>query len=126
MAAHHAAQMRPNSQMTSIYSIENSLTPVNKHTDDAQISKILKNKQKLVAFREMVIMHIKKNDLSTKIISDDFEKMTNDIILPLGSFKQCLQVIGITLSPQVSKICFLIHFDLFSNFKNSRSKVKFP
>jgi hypothetical protein len=35
----------------------------------------------------MVIMHIKKNDISTKILSDDFEKQSNDIILPLSSFK---------------------------------------
>ena len=102
---------RPNSQMTSICNLDNSLTPVIKFADDAQIIKILKNKQKLVAFREMIIMHIKKNDLSTKIISEDFEKMTNDIILPLNSFKQCLQVIGIHLNPQVSILnLFLIYF----------------
>ena len=89
---------RPNSQMTSIYNYDN-MTPVVKFTDDESITKILKNKQKLRALREMVILHIKKNDLSTKIISDDFEKMSNDIILPLNSFKQCLQVVGIHLTP---------------------------
>lgn len=35
----------------------------------------------------MVIMHVKKNELSTKLIAEDFEKMSNDIILPLASFK---------------------------------------
>jgi hypothetical protein len=47
----------------------------------------MKTKQQLDKFREMVIMHIKKNDLSTKIISEDFNNTTNDIILPLASFK---------------------------------------
>ena len=50
----------------------------------------------------MVIMHIKKNELSTKIIASDFDMTSNDIILPLPSFKQCLGVIGINLSPMVS------------------------
>lgn len=54
-------------------------------------------------------MHIKKNDMSTKIISSDFEKMSNDIILPLNSFKQCLQVVGISMSLQVS-----LNFDLLT------------
>ena len=69
---------------------------------EAAVSKILKDKKKVVQFREMVIMHIKKNELSTKIISSDFDNTSNDIILPLPSFKQCLSVIGINLSPKVS------------------------
>ena len=77
-------------------------TTKSQFTDDETITKLLGNKQKLFQFREMVIMHIKKNDISTKIISSDFEKLSNDIILPLGSFKQCLNVLGITLKPQVS------------------------
>lgn len=76
----------------------------NRFTDDEQIKQILSNKQKLIAFREMVIMHIKKNDIATKILSEDLEKQTNDIILPLSSFKQCLKVIGVSLSPAVSAL----------------------
>ena len=64
----------PASQLSSLCNVnlEGALTPV--FTKDSQISNILANRQKLIAFREMVIMHIKKNDLSTKIISADFEK----------------------------------------------------
>lgn len=50
----------------------------------------------------MVVMHAKKNDLSTKLIADDLEKTNNDIVLPLSAFKQCLQVIGVNLNPKVS------------------------
>ena len=67
-------------------------------TSDEQISKILSNKSKLSQFREMVIMHIKKNDIKAKIVASDFEKTSNDIMLPLSSFKQCLQVLGINMS----------------------------
>lgn len=91
---------RASSQMNSITGYDNFAAE--KYTDDETIKQIFKNKQKLVAFREMVIMHIKKNDIATKILSDDLEKQTNDIILPLSSFKQCLKVIGVTLSPAVS------------------------
>lgn len=66
------------------------------------VKTILKNKQKLRAFREMVVMHVKKNDLQTKLLADDFDKITNDIVIPLSAFKQSLQVIGVNLSPQVS------------------------
>jgi len=59
-------------------------------TDDVAVTKILSNKTKLAQFREMVIMHIKKNDLQQKLVASDFEKTSNDIMLPLSSFKQCL------------------------------------
>ena len=65
------------------------------YTEDAQVAAILKNKDRLEKFREMVIMHVKKNDISTQILSKDLE----DIVLPANSFKQCLNVIGIQLSP---------------------------
>lgn len=69
------------------------------YTEDAQIHSILKNKDRLEKFREMVVMNVKKNDISTQILSKDFD----DIVLPASSFKQCLSVIGIHLSPQVSR-----------------------
>jgi hypothetical protein len=46
----------------------------------------------------MVVMHAKKNDLSTKMIADDLDRI-NEIVLPLGAFRQCLKVIGIDMNP---------------------------
>ena len=88
-------ETRPNSDMASF---QNPL----QYTDDATINRILSKKQKLVAFREIVILHLKKNDLSTKIIAEDIEQQSTDIVLSLNSFKQCLKTIGVYLSPQVS------------------------
>ena len=96
----------------------------NRFTDDEQIKQILSNKQKLIAFREMVIMHIKKNDIATKILSEDLEKQTNDIILPLSSFKQCLKVIGVSLSPAVSALISFWYF--YSNCNDLQSKETLP
>ena len=77
-------------------------------TEESELHNIMSNKQNLAKFREMVVMHIKKNDLSTKILGSDFEKVSNDVILPLTSFKQCLRVVGITLKPEVSNHSSLI------------------
>lgn len=81
---------RASSQLNSTTGFDANISPHTNYTSDDKITKILSNRQKLIAFREMVIMHIKKNDLSTKIISEDIEKHSKDLILPLSSFKQCL------------------------------------
>ena len=58
-------------------------------------------------------MHLKKEDVSTKVIShENLTDLKQQIILPINSFKQCLQVIGVQLSPEVS---LTFDFDIFSN-----------
>jgi len=81
---------------------EHKIQIIPRFTEDSEIHNILSNKQNLAKFREMVVMHIKKNDLSTKILGAEFDKVSNDVILPLNAFKQCLRVVGITLKPEVS------------------------
>jgi hypothetical protein len=81
---------------------EQKIQIIPRFTEDSEIHNILSNKQNLAKFREMVVMHIKKNDLSTKILGAEFDKVSNDVILPLNAFKQCLRVVGITLKPEVS------------------------
>jgi hypothetical protein len=59
----------------------------------------------------MVCMHLKKEDVSTKVIShENLTDLKQQIILPINSFKQCLLVIGIQLSPEVS---LTFDFDIF-------------
>lgn len=71
--------------------------------DDAQISKLLSDKQKLKQFRDLVIIQLKKNDIQQKIIANEFQTGNNsDIVLPKSNFKQCLQAIGAHLSHEVS------------------------
>ena len=35
----------------------------------------------------MVIMHVKRNDLQQRLVASDFDKVTNDIVLPYANFK---------------------------------------
>lgn len=75
--------------------------------DDAHITRLLQDKQKLKQFRDLVIMQLKKNDLQQRIIANDFSTSNNaDIVLPKSSFKQCLQAIGAHLSHDVSTTFF--------------------
>lgn len=54
---------------------------VNTQADDAQVAKILQNKHKLKQFRDMVIMFLKKNDLSTQIIQSDLQDSNSAVVL---------------------------------------------
>ena len=81
------------------------------YSNNETIEKILQHPVKSKQFRDMVCMHLKKEDVSTKVIShENLTDLKQQIILPINSFKQCLQVIGVQLSPEVS---LTFDFDIF-------------
>jgi len=58
------------------------------YSDSADVEKALQNPLKIQQFRDMVIMHLKKDDVSTKVISSDkLSDLREQIILPINSFK---------------------------------------
>lgn len=82
---------------------------------DAEIRAALAKPGSFQRFREMVVMHLRKGDWSTQLAQglqlDNHRSSTamgegpaRELILPMNSFRQCLQVAGVRASPaQVSK-----------------------
>lgn len=76
-------------QSTYLDKLTQKMTPF--YTENISIPKILGNPTKSKQFRDMVMMHLKKEDVSTKVIShDNLTDLSQQIILPISSFKQCL------------------------------------
>ena len=113
---------QPPSTKADTETIQTSAAELNKLSSDEEIKAILENVGTLTRFREMVYMNLKKKDLSTEILMQGSGPNKNEIILPVNSFKQCLKVIGVNLTHEVS---FLFNLILFSKSSDSLLRVMY-
>ena len=70
-----------------------------KATTDSEIAVTLTKVANLQKFKEMVLMNLKKSDMPTQVLVN---QRSDEVVLPVNSFKQCLKVIGINIGHAVS------------------------
>lgn len=66
---------------------------------DSEIAAALAKVANLQKFKEMVLMNLKRSDMPTQVLVN---QRSDEVILPVNSFKQCLKVIGVNIGQAVS------------------------
>lgn len=61
---------------------------------DSEIAVTLAKVANLQKFKEMVLMNLKKSDMPTQVLVN---QRSDEVVLPVNSFKQCLKVIGVNI-----------------------------
>ena len=86
---------------------------------DQDIQRVFLDKANLQKFKDMVVLQMRKKDLRNQVLVDHRTQMESErTVLPLQSFKQVLQTLGIKMGDQQLKY-FLVKGDFLVSDQKS-------